>query len=190
MDIAFFNTKNRIKEKFTPIDENNVRMYVCGPTVYDRAHIGNARPAVVFDLLFRLLKYAYGPNNVTYVRNFTDIDDKINQKAQDTGREIREITDETIGWYEDDMKDLNVQNPTFSPRATDYIEAMIKHILILIENGNAYVDGNGHVYFSVKSYPGYGYLSKRKLDELELGARIEINEDKKKSNGFCSLETI
>ena len=96
MNIAFFNTKNKIKENFIPIDNKNIRMYVCGPTVYDRAHIGNARPAVVFDLLFRFLRHVYGTENVTYVRNFTDIDDKINKKAKDTGRNIRSITDETI----------------------------------------------------------------------------------------------
>ena len=152
MNIAFFNTKNKIKENFIPIDNKNIRMYVCGPTVYDRAHIGNARPAVVFDLLFRFLRHVYGTENVTYVRNFTDIDDKINKKAKDTGRNIRSITDETINWYLDDMNYLNVLNPTCSPRATDYVGSMIKYIQLLIDKGNAYVDKIGHVFFSVDTY--------------------------------------
>ena len=184
MNIAFYNTKSKTKENFIPIDKKNIRMYVCGPTVYDRAHIGNARPAVVFDLLFRFLRHIYGAENITYVRNFTDIDDKINQKAKDTGRDIRIITDETINWYLDDMTYLNVLNPTCSPRATDYVDAMIQYIQGLIDKGNAYSDKTGHVFFSVDTYPHYGHLSKRKLDEMELGNRIKINKSKNNPMDF------
>ncbi len=159
-------------------------MYVCGPTVYDRAHIGNARPAVVFDLLFRFFKHIYGSECVTYVRNFTDIDDKINDKSKITGRSIKQITDETIGWYIADMEYLNVLEPSFSPRATDFIGSMIKLISKLISKGNAYIDGKGHVYFKVKSYASYGILSKRNLEELEMGARVEISENKRDPMDF------
>jgi cysteinyl-tRNA synthetase len=122
--IRLHNTRTRRKEVFAPIDPANVRMYVCGPTVYDRAHIGNARPVVVFDVLFRLRCHVYGPDHVSYVRNFTDVDDKINAKADETGRPIRDITDETIGWYHADMDALGALRPTAEPRATDYIAPM------------------------------------------------------------------
>ena len=123
--IRLTNTRTRRKEPFEPLDPRDVRMYVCGPTVYDRAHLGNARPVVVFDVLFRLLRHVYGAAHVTYVRNFTDVDDKINARAAETGRPIRDITDETIRWYHEDMDALGALRPTQEPRATEWIGAMI-----------------------------------------------------------------
>ena len=178
MQISFYDTKAKKKTLFKPIDPKDIRFYVCGPTVYDRAHIGNARPAVVFDVLFRFLRQVFGENSVTYVRNFTDIDDKINKQSLDTGRSIKNITDETIGWYEQDMMRLNVLKPSASPRATEYIEAMIKQIEILIKNNNAYCDDDGHVIFSVKSFPKYGSLSNRNLEEMDFGSRVAVSENK------------
>ena len=125
VEIRLTNSRTRKKEPFAPIDAKNVRVYACGPTVYDRAHLGNARPVVVFDVLFRLLRQVYGENAVTYVRNFTDVDDKINARAAETGRPIRDITEETIGWYHDDMDALGALRPNHEPRATDYIAQMI-----------------------------------------------------------------
>ncbi|WP_300982810.1 cysteine--tRNA ligase [Roseicyclus sp.] len=150
-----------------------VAMYVCGPTVYDRAHLGNARPAVVFDVLYRLLRHVYGPDAVTYVRNFTDVDDKINARAAETGRPIAEITEETIGWYLGDMAALGVREPTHMPRATAYIGQMIAMIAALIAKGHAYA-ADGHVLFSVASYPDYGQLSGRSVDDMIAGARVEV----------------
>ncbi|WP_413719607.1 cysteine--tRNA ligase [Silicimonas sp. MF1-12-2] len=172
-DIQLYNTATRRKERFTPIDHENVRMYVCGPTVYDRAHIGNARPVIVFDVLFRLLRHVYGPDHVTYVRNFTDVDDKINARAAETGRSIREITDETTRWYLEDMAALGTLEPTKMPRATDWIGAMISMIEGLIEEGHAY-EAEGHVLFRVRSYKEYGALSGRSVDDMIAGARVEV----------------
>jgi len=171
--IRLYNTRTRKKEDFTPLDPMNVRMYVCGPTVYDRAHIGNARPVIVFDVLFRLLRHVYGADHVTYVRNFTDVDDKINAKAAETGRPIRDITDETIGWYHSDMDALAALRPTIEPRATDYIAQMIAMIAGLIAAGHAYAK-DGHVLFRVRSYAGYGRLSGRSVDDMIAGARVEV----------------
>ncbi|MBF9047277.1 cysteine--tRNA ligase [Rhodobacterales bacterium LSUCC0031] len=150
-----------------------VAMYVCGPTVYDRAHLGNARPAVVFDVLFRLLRHVYGAGNVTYVRNFTDVDDKINARATATGRPISEITDETISWYLGDMGSLGVLEPTHMPRATAFIGQMIAMIQTLIDRGHAYAR-DGHVLFRVRSYADYGKLSGRSVDDMIAGARVEV----------------
>ena len=125
MDIWLTNSRTRKKELFEPIDRDNVRIYVCGPTVYDRAHLGNARPAIVFDVLFRLMREVYGPDHVTYVRNFTDVDDKINARAEASGRSISEITAETTQWYLDDMAAVGVMEPTEMPRATAYIPQII-----------------------------------------------------------------
>ncbi len=148
-------------------------MYVCGPTVYDRAHIGNARPVVVFDVLFRLLRHVYGAEHVTYVRNITDVDDKINARAMAEKRPIREITEETAGWYHADMAALGVLEPTAEPRATEYIAPMVAMIETLIAKGNAYV-AEGHVLFAVASYPDYGRFANRSLDEMRAGARVEV----------------
>nr|WP_319251341.1 cysteine--tRNA ligase [uncultured Celeribacter sp.] len=183
-EIKLTNSKTRKKEIFEPIDPNNVRMYVCGPTVYDRAHIGNARPVIVFDVLYRLLRHVYGPDHVTYVRNFTDVDDKINKKAQDTGRSIKEITDETTQWYLDDMRAVGAMDPTHMPRATDYIAQMIAMIEDLVAKGHAYPDGAGHVLFSVKSYEKYGALSGRSVDDMIAGARVEVADNKRDPMDF------
>lgn len=171
--IKLHNSKTRKKEVFTPIDAQNVRMYVCGPTVYDRAHLGNARPVVVFDVLYRLLRHVYGCDQVTYVRNFTDVDDKINARAADSGRSIGEITEETIGWYLDDMGALGALEPDQMPRATQYIGAMVAMIEDLIAKGHAYA-AEGHVLFSVSSYKAYGALSGRSVDDMIAGARVEV----------------
>ncbi len=173
VEIKLYNTKTRRKEVFEPLDPANVRMYVCGPTVYDRAHLGNARAVVVFDVLFRLLRHEYGADHVTYARNFTDVDDKINARAAETGRTIREITDETIGWFHDDMDALGALRPTYEPRATEWIGAMIAMTTALIAKGHAYV-AEGHVLFDVRSYPAYGKLSGRSVDDMIAGARVEI----------------
>jgi cysteinyl-tRNA synthetase len=171
-EITLHNTRTRRKEPFAPIDPANVRMYVCGPTVYDRAHIGNARPVVVFDVLFRLLRHVYGADHVTYVRNVTDVDDKINARAAAEKRPIRELTDETLAAYHADMDALGALRPTHEPRATDFIPEMIAMIETLIARGNAYPK-EGHVLFRVASFPAYGRFANRSLDEMQAGARVE-----------------
>lgn len=181
-EIRLHNTKTRTKEVFVPLDPQNVRMYLCGPTVYDRAHLGNARPVVVFDVLFRLLRLVYGAGHVKYVRNFTDVDDKINTTARarkEAGAEgtleelIRARTEETIAWYHADMDALGALRPTLEPRATDFIGAMIAMIAGLIESGHAYAK-DGHVLFRVRSYTNYGALSGRSVDDMIAGARVEV----------------
>ncbi|MFC3180222.1 cysteine--tRNA ligase [Cypionkella sinensis] len=180
--IKLHNTKTRAKEIFTPIDDKNVRMYVCGPTVYDRAHLGNGRPVVVFDVLYRLLRHAYGEGHVTYVRNFTDVDDKINATAlarQQAGAAgsledlIRQRTEETIQWYHDDMDALGALRPNHEPRATEFIGPMVAMIEGLIAKGHAYA-ASGHVLFRVRSYKNYGALSGRSVDDMIAGARVEV----------------
>ncbi len=173
-DIYLYNTKTRTKgQQFTPIDDKNVRMYVCGPTVYDRAHLGNARPVIVFDVLNRLLRHVYGDKHVTYVRNFTDVDDKINARAAESDRSIGDITDETIHWFLDDMGAVGAIEPDHMPRATEYIAPMVAMIEDLIAKGHAYA-AEGHVLFSVSSYAEYGSLSGRSVDDMIAGARVEI----------------
>jgi cysteinyl-tRNA synthetase len=171
--IKLHNTKTRKREDFVPIDPENVRMYVCGPTVYDRAHLGNARPVIVFDVLFRLLRHVYGPDHVTYVRNFTDVDDKINARAAESGRSIGEITAETTQWFLDDMAAVGALEPNEMPRATAYIPQMVKMIEALIAGGHAY-PAEGHVLFRVRSYEKYGALSGRSVDDMIAGARVEV----------------
>ena len=183
MSITLYNVKTRTKEAFKPIDDKNIRMYVCGPTVYDRAHIGNARPVVVFDILYRLLRYTYGTDFVSYARNFTDVDDKINVKSISTGRSIREITDETIKWYIEDMTALGALEPDHAPRATEYISEMIEMSSELIEKGHAYV-ADGHVLFDVSSYETYGELSGRSVEDMIAGARVEIAPYKRNPMDF------
>ncbi len=182
-EIKLYNTKTKTKEVFTPLDANNVRMYVCGPTVYDRAHIGNARPVVVFDVLYRLLRHEYGKDHVTYARNFTDVDDKINAKAEETGRSIRDITDETIAWFLDDMGELGALPPNEAPRATEYIPQMIAMIEELIAKGHAY-EAEGHALFDVNSYEHYGALSGRSVDDMIAGARVEVAPYKRNPMDF------
>ena len=171
--IKLHNSKARRKELFEPIDPSNVRMYLCGPTVYDRAHLGNARNVIVFDVLYRFFREIYGEHNVKYVRNFTDIDDKINQRAKDLGKEIKLITDETIAWYLEDMELLGNLLPNEMPRATNYVAEMIIMIEDLIKSGHAY-EAESHVLFSVESYKDYGALSGRSIEDMIAGARVEI----------------
>lgn len=173
MTIRLYNTKVRKKVDFAPIDAKNVRMYVCGPTVYDRAHLGNARPVIVFDTLFRLLRHVYGDEHVTYVRNFTDVDDKINARAAETGRPIGDITAETTQWYLDDMAAVGALEPTHMPRATAYIAQMVAMIEDLMAKGHAYA-AEGHALFRVRSYEAYGALSGRSVDDMIAGARVEV----------------
>ena len=182
-EMYLHNTLARRKEKFEPIDQANVRMYVCGPTVYDRAHIGNARAAVIFDVLNRVLRQVYGKDKVTYVSNITDIDDKILNKHKETGKPINEITQETFQWYVDDMGSLNVQEPDHRPRATEFVNEMIELVEKLIDNGNAY-EVDGEVLFSVDSMPNYGFLSGRSLKDMIAGARVELSDNKKNPADF------
>jgi cysteinyl-tRNA synthetase len=182
--IKLYNTRTRRKEAFVPIDPDNVRMYVCGPTVYDRAHLGNARPVVVFDILYRLLRKEYGSDHVTYVRNFTDVDDKINARAAESGRPIGEITAETTQWFLDDMGALGALEPDHMPRATQYIAQMIEMIELLIDKGHAYA-AEGHVLFAVDSWKdSYGKLSGRSVDDMIAGARVEVAPYKKNPMDF------
>ena len=199
--LRIYNTLTRSKEDFVPIDPNNVRMYVCGPTVYDFAHIGNARPAIVFDVLFRLLRHLYGEDHVTYVRNITDVDDKINARAlRDFGGEIeagklslneaiRRVTETTNAQYQKDVTALGCLAPTFQPRATEFVERtdgktdMIGLIQSLIERGHAY-EAAGEVLFDTASMKDYGQLSKRPLDEQVAGARVEVDRHKKNPQDF------
>ena len=183
-EIQLYNTKTRRKEPFRPIDPDNVRIYVCGPTVYDRAHLGNARPVVVFDTLYRLLRQVYGPDHVTYVRNFTDVDDKINARAKESGRPIGEITAETTQWFLDDMAALGALKPTHMPRATQYIPQMVAMIEDLIAKGHAY-EAEGHVLFAVESWAAqYGKLSGRSVDDMIAGARVEVAPYKRNPMDF------
>ncbi len=182
-EIRLTNTKTRRKEVFTPIDPKNVRMYVCGPTVYDRAHIGNARPAIVFDVLNRLLRHVYGADHVTYVRNITDVEDKIIARAAENGEAIDALTARTEAWYLDDMAALGVLPPDHAPHATDYIPQMVAMIAELIARGHAYA-AEGHVLFAVDSYADYGRLSGRSVDDMIAGARVEIAPYKKNPMDF------
>jgi cysteinyl-tRNA synthetase len=191
MPIRLYNTLTRSKEDFEPLDAGNVRMYVCGPTVYDFAHIGNARPVIVFDVLFRLLRHIYGEGRVTYVRNVTDVDDKINARAAETAAEKgigveqarAEITGETARRFVEDVAALGALPPTHSPRATEHIADMIVMIEILIATGKAYV-AEGHVLYDVAAKPDYGKLSRRSTDEMMAGARVEVAPYKKNPMDF------
>lgn len=183
MTIQLFNTLKRAKEDFVPIDEKRVRMYVCGPTVYDYAHIGNARPVVVFDVLYRLLREVYGDEHVIYARNITDVDDKIIQRAQDSGESISDITKRTEQAYLDDMGALGTIRPDVQPRATEHIANMITMIGKLVAAGHAY-EAEGHVLFAVESYKEYGHLSGRNRDEMVAGARVEVAPYKKDPADF------
>lgn len=182
-EIYLHNTLKQRKDKFIPIDANNVRMYVCGPTVYDKAHLGNAKTPVVYDVLYRLLCHVYGKEHVTYVSNITDVDDKILNKHKETGKSIREITEQTYNWYIDDMAKLNVLSPNYRPRATEYIPEMIKLVELLLKNGHAYI-ADKQVLFDVDSMPNYGFLSGRSMKEMVAGARVEIADYKKNPADF------
>jgi len=173
MTLTLYNTLTRRKDVFRPIDPSNVRLYACGPTVYDYVHIGNGRMAVVFDLLFRVLRHTYGPDHVTYVRNITDVDDKINARAADGGIAIGELTQTTARQYQEDVAALGCLPPTVEPRATRHIGEMKELIETLVHKGHAYV-AEAHVLFHVPSMPDYGKLSNRSLSELEAGARVDV----------------
>ncbi len=173
MDLRLYDTLTREKRPFVPLDPARVRMYVCGPTVYDFAHIGNARPVIVFDVLFRLLRHAYGPGHVVYVRNITDVDDKINARAAERGIAIRELTEETYKNFKEDVAALGCLPPTVEPRATEHITEMRTLIERLVGSGNAYV-AEEHVLFSVPTMPDYGKLARRSLDEMMAGARVDV----------------
>ncbi|GHU04781.1 cysteine--tRNA ligase [Alphaproteobacteria bacterium] len=181
MTLSFYNTLTRTKDAFIPLDPSNVRMYVCGPTVYDRAHIGNARPVVVFDVLFRLLQKLYP--KVSYVRNVTDVDDKINARARENGETIDDLTARTLADFHADVGQLNCLPPSVEPRATKHIGEMIALIEKLIAKGFAY-EAQGHVLFSVGSWETYGRLSGRSRDEMIAGARVEIAPYKKDPADF------
>lgn len=181
MTLSLFNTLTKEKQIFTPIDPSLIRMYVCGPTVYDRAHLGNARPVVVFDVLFRLLKTLYP--HVVYVRNITDVDDKINAAAKEKGEPIRSLTDRTIAYFHQDMNALNALSPTREPRATDHIPQMIHMIGTLIKKDMAYAK-DGHVLFRHQRFDDYGKLSRRSMDELIAGARVDIAPYKEHAGDF------
>jgi cysteinyl-tRNA synthetase len=193
MTLRLYNTLTRTKEDFTPIDPNNVRMYVCGPTVYDFAHIGNARPVIVFDVLFRLLRHLYGENHVTYVRNITDVDDKINARALrdfpnlPLNEAIRAVTQTTADQFQSDAKALGCLSPTQEPRATDNIDEMKAMIQTLLDRGHAYISSGAdgrEALFSVSSMSEYGKLSGRKLDEQLAGARVAVDVHKKNPADF------
>jgi cysteinyl-tRNA synthetase len=180
-DLMLHNSLTRRKERFVPLDRDNVRMYVCGPTVYDLAHLGNARPAVVFDVLARLLRRLYP--RVTYVRNITDVEDKINERARESGESIASITARTTADYHADMAELGVLPPDVEPRATAHIAEMIDIIQRLIAGGHAY-EAEGHVLFAVASYAEYGHLSGHTPDELLAGARIDVAPYKRDPGDF------
>ena len=187
--LKLYNTLTREKAEFRPIDPRNVRIYVCGPTVYDYAHIGNARPVIVFDVLYRLLRHVYGADHVTYARNITDVDDKINARALrdhpglPLNEAIRLVTEKTETQFHEDVRALGCLEPNVEPRATDNIPQMIEIIERLIQRGHAYV-AKGEVLFDTKSMQDYGQLSKRPLDEQQAGARIAVDAHKKNPGDF------
>ncbi len=196
MELRLYDTLTREKPAFAPLDPDNVRMYVCGPTVYDFAHIGNARPVIVFDVLFRLLRHLYGADHVTYVRNITDVDDKINERAArdfpglPLNEAIRKVTEKTAAQFHTDVATLGCLPPTFEPRATDFVlpradgkADMVTLIKQLIARGHAYEAG-GEVLFDTQSMPDYGMLSGRKLDEQLPGARVAVDAHKKNPADF------
>ncbi|MFZ1172500.1 cysteine--tRNA ligase [Bradyrhizobium sp.] len=196
MQLRLYDTLTREKRVFTPLDPANVRMYVCGPTVYDFAHIGNARPVIVFDVLFRVLRHLYGEKHVTYVRNITDVDDKINDRAArdfpglPLNEAIRKVTEQTANQFHADVAGLGSLPPTYEPRATDFVlpradgkADMVTLIRQLIARGHAYEAG-GEVLFDVQSMPDYGALSGRKLDEQLAGARVAVDSHKKNPADF------
>jgi cysteinyl-tRNA synthetase len=181
MSLYLHNTATRRKDQFVPLDPQKVGMYVCGPTVYDRAHIGNARPVVVFDTLYRLLKRLYP--SVTYVRNITDVDDRINARAKEAGEPISALTARTTEFYHADMGALNALPPDIEPRATAHIPQMLEMMAQLIKDGHAY-EAEGHVLFSVSSMKDYGALSGRSMDEMIAGARVEVAPYKRDPGDF------
>lgn len=183
MSLKISNTISKSKEIFKPIDEKNIRMYVCGPTVYDYPHVGNARPLIVFDILFRLLKKLYPKSKVTYVRNITDIDDKIIESSNKLKTSIKNLTEKVTKDFHSDCEYLGCLKPSFEPKATEHLEEMINLIDKLIKNGFAY-ESNNHVYFQVSKFKNYGRLSNKKISELISGSRVEVSDNKKESGDF------
>mgnify|MGYP003972088905 FL=1 len=182
-DIFLTNNLSNKKEKFIPLDQNNVGMYVCGPTVYDNPHIGNARPLVIFDILYKVLKSKYGHDKITYIRNITDVDDKIIKSSKEKNISILDLTNNIIAEFNDDCNYLNLENPSQQPKATEHIDLMIEMINSLINKGFAY-EANNHVYFEVSKFSDYGKLSNKKLEDLIAGSRVEVSKNKKKSEDF------
>ncbi len=182
-DIYLSNSLGGKKEKFTPINPKNVRMYVCGPTVYDDPHIGNARPLIVFDILFKVLKCKFGKSSVLYVRNITDVDDKIIEGAKQKNISINKLTTDITKQFDEDCDYLNCEKPSFEPKATENIPLMIDMINILIKKNNAY-ENKSHVYFDVSSFEDYGKLSNKNVDQLFSGARVEVSDNKKSPEDF------
>ena len=182
-DIYLSNSLGGKKEKFTPINPKKVRMYVCGPTVYDDPHIGNARPLIVFDILFKVLKCKFGKSSVVYVRNITDVDDKIINSSKDKNILISELTENVNKCFQEDCNYLNCDIPTHQPKATEHIDLMIEMISDLIKKGFAYEE-NQNVYFEVNKFKDYGKLSNKNLDELIAGSRVEVSDNKKNSHDF------
>jgi len=177
-ELKIYNSLTKKKENFIPINKGKIGMYVCGPTVYDYPHIGNARPLVVFDVLYRLLKKIYGNNKVTYVRNITDIDDKIIESSKKNKKSINELTETITKSFHEDCRYLYCLNPTFEPKATEHIKEMIRMVSNLLKNNHAYENKN-HVYFSVSSFKKYGKLSNKNSEQLVAGSRVEVSEYKK-----------
>jgi cysteinyl-tRNA synthetase len=183
MIVKLFNTLSHQLEEFKPLDPDKVSIYVCGQTVYDRPHIGNIRSVVVYDILYRVLLEKYGKDKVLYIRNITDVDDKINAAAKKGNISIKELTAKMIKYFNEDVRALNCLKPNMEPKATEHISDMIQMISTLITNKNAYLS-NGHVYFDVSSFKDYGKLSRRNIDELIAGSRVEISQDKKTPEDF------
>ena len=182
-DIFLTNNLSNKKEKFVPLNKKKIGMYVCGPTVYDNPHVGNARPLVVFDILFKVLKCKYGNDSVDYVRNITDVDDKIIKTSKEKKILISDLTKNIISNFKKDCEFLKCEEPTYEPKATEHIELMIKMISDLINKGFAY-ENNSHVYFEVNKFEEYGKLSNKKIDDLIAGSRVEISENKKNPEDF------
>lgn len=183
LEISLHNTLNGGRQVFTPLDPRRVTLYVCGPTVYNYVHIGNARPVVAFDVLYRLLRHVYGAEHVLYARNITDIDDKIIKAAADNGEPIDALSARFADAFEEDMTSLNALAPSIVPRATDHVDEMIEMISTLVDKGHAY-EAEGHVLFAVQSMEAYGRLSKRSLDDMIAGARVEVAPYKKYPGDF------
>ena len=183
MSLNLYDTFSNSKKKFEPIDPKNIRMYVCGPTVYDYPHVGNARPVIVFDILFRILQNIYGTEHVTYVRNITDVDDKIINASQENNEDINELTSRTINYFHADAKYIGAMEPSFEPRATDHIAEMINIIETLIEKNYAYVAEN-NVLFSSNKFSKYGSLSGKKLEEMIAGSRVDVESYKQEASDF------
>ena len=183
MDYQFYDTYSNTKKIFTPLDSSNVRMYVCGPTIYDYAHVGNARPVIVFDIVYRMLQLKYGADHVTYIRNITDVDDKIIEASNSLNEDISSLTERTINYFHDDASYVGALEPNVEPRATDHIPEMIDIIEKLIEKNHAY-EADGNVLFAVNTFDKYGNLSGKSLEDLIAGSRVEVADYKKNPADF------